>query len=155
MDLLRLNWDATIAYCEQLAGSIGFAPELIVGISRGGLVPARVLSDILGVRNVGVLGISFYRAMGRPSDFPQITQDLDMDIRGRKVLVVDDVADTGRSLAVAKEHLLRKGAEEVKVATLHYKPTSAYKPDYYVAETTAWIVYPWERHETERELKKK
>lgn len=155
MDVLRLNWEAAIACCEQLADSISYAPGLIVGISRGGLVPARVLSDILGVGSMGVLGVSFYKAMGRPGGFPQITQDLNMDLKGKRVLVVDDVADTGRSLMVAKEHLLGKGAKEVRIATLHYKPCSAFRPDYYVAETTAWIVYPWERHEAERELKAK
>jgi hypoxanthine phosphoribosyltransferase len=71
------------------------------------------------------------------------------------VLIVDDIADTGRSLAVAKDYVLRKGAKEVKVATIHYKPDSIFKPDYCIASTTAWVVYPWERNEVERELAKK
>ncbi|MDD5340026.1 MAG: phosphoribosyltransferase [Candidatus ainarchaeum sp.] len=156
MDLLRLNWDATIAYCEELAAKArGYGPDFIVGISRGGLVPARVLSDLLGVNAMGILGISFYKAMGKPSDFPVISQDLTMDIKGKRVLIVDDIADTGRSLAVAKDYVLRKGAKEVKVATIHYKPDSIFKPDYFIGSTTAWVVYPWERNEVERELEKK
>jgi len=156
MNLIRISWDATIGYCEELAGLIkGFQPDMIVGLSRGGLVPARIMSDVLGIKEVGILGVSFYKSMGRPSDFPAITQDLTMDLKGKRILVVDDVADTGRSLLVTKEYLQRKGAGEIKIATLHYKPNSIFKPDYFVASTDAWIVYPWERHEIERELEKK
>lgn len=153
MDLLRMNWDSTISHCEELAGKIrDFKPQMIIGLSRGGLVPARIMSDILGIREVGILGVTFYKAMGKPSDFPTITQELTMDLKGKRVLIVDDVADTGRSLMVAKDYLQRKGASEIKIATIHYKPNSMFKPDYFVASTSAWIVYPWERHEIEREL---
>lgn len=156
MDLLRLNWDVTIAYCEELAAKMGgYRPDFIIGISRGGLVPARMMSDILGVKGVGILGMSFYTAMGKTSDSPVINQDLSMDLKGKTVLIVDDIADSGRSLAVAKGYVLRKGAKEARVATIHYKPNSIFRPDYFVATTTAWVVYPWERHEIERELEKK
>jgi hypothetical protein len=156
MDLLRLNWEATVAYCGQLAAMLGsYRPEVIVGISRGGLVPARIISDIIGVNSMGILGISFYKAMGKTDGSPIITQDLTMDLKGKRVLVVDDIADTGRSLLAAKDYIARKGVKEMKVATIHYKPHSILKPDYFIAETTAWVVYPWEIHEVERELKKK
>ncbi|NYZ74553.1 phosphoribosyltransferase [Candidatus Micrarchaeota archaeon] len=159
MDLLRMNWDATIAYCEKLAGMVkGFKPDMIVGLSRGGLVPARILADILGVDDIGILGISFYKTMGKPTDFPRISQELNMDIKGKRILIVDDIVDTGKSILVAKDYLKRKGAGETRVATIHYKPTpdfSDFKPDYYAATASAWIVYPWERHEIERKLKKK
>ena len=72
--------------------------------------------------------------------------------RRRRILIVDDVADTGKSLIVAKDYLMKRGASEIKVATLHFKPTSSFKPDYYVDMTTAWICYPWGRNEVEREL---
>jgi hypoxanthine phosphoribosyltransferase len=155
MDLLRISWDAAVEYCEQLAGKIDFKPDVIVGISRGGLVPARILSDIMDNKNLAVLGIIFYKGVGKRTESPEITQDLTKDLKGKKVLVVDDVSDTGKSLIVAKDYIANKGASEIKVATLHYKPHSKFKPDYYIATTDAWIVYPWERHEVERELKKK
>jgi len=128
---------------------------MLVGISRGGLVPVRILSDKMGINNIGVMGIGFYKSVGQTSKFPQITQELSKDVVGKKVLVVDDVADTGRSLVVAKEYLGRKGAAEVKIATLHYKPASQLKPDYFMDTTTKWVVYPWEQYEVERELKEK
>ncbi len=154
MDLLRISWDAAVKYCEQLASKIDFKPDVIIGISRGGLVPARILSDIMDNKNVAILGIIFYKGVGERTESPEITQDLTKDLKGKKVLVVDDVSDTGKSLIVAKDYIAKKGAGEIKVATLHYKPHSKLKPDYYIGTTDAWIVYPWERHEVERELKK-
>lgn len=151
-----MSWNSTVKYCEELSEKIkDFKPEIIVALSRGGLVPGRIMSDLLGVDDVGVLGIKFYKAMEKATDFPKITQELTMDLQGKRILIIDDIADTGRSLMVAKDYLRRKGAGEIRVATLHYKPNSMFKPDYYVATTNAWIVYPWEIHETERELQKK
>lgn len=150
MNLLRINWDSAIKICEELSGKIDFKPDIIVGISRGGLVPARIMSDILGIKEVAILGIRFYKGMGKTEESPVITQDISIEIKGKRILIVDDVADSGKSLIFAKEYL--KGAKEVKTATLHYKPVSTYKPDYFVSSTTAWIVYPWEVHEIEREL---
>jgi hypoxanthine phosphoribosyltransferase len=156
MDLLRISWDAVIKYCEELAEKTrDFEPDIIIGISRGGLVPARVLSDILDINRVGIIGIVFYKKTGEPGESPEITQDLSMDIKGKKILLVDDVADTGKSLVFAKEYLERMGPAEVRIAALHHKPSSVLEPDYYVGTTTAWIVYPWEQHEVERELGKK
>jgi len=66
------------------------------------------------------------------------------------VLVVDDVADTGRSLKLVKEHVVQGGARVVKVATLFQKPWSALKPDYFEKETENWVVFPWDLKETVR-----
>jgi uncharacterized protein len=155
MDVLKLNWDATLHYCEELARMCkGYEPDLIIGLSRGGLVPARLLSDILAVHDVGILGMSFYKGMGKTAPEPKITQGLSMEIEGKKVLLVDDVADSGKSLIAAKEYLEKKGASQIRTATLHFKPASSFKPDYFVETTTAWVAYPWEWHEIERELGK-
>lgn len=150
MDLLRINWATAIRYCEELSGKIDFKPDMIIGISRGGLVPARIMSDILGIKDVAILGVRFYSEIGKTGEGPVITQDITMDIKGKKILIVDDVADSGKSLIFARERL--KDAKEVRTATLHYKPGSEYRPDYFVETATAWIVYPWEIHEVEREL---
>lgn len=149
MDILRISWEAVIGYCEELGGKIDFRPDLIVGLSRGGLVLTRILSDVMGIEQVGIIGINYYKGMER-ADKPVIFQELCMDVRGKRVLLVDDVADSGRSLEAARKHLEGKGAAEVRIATIHCKPSSSFKPDYYVSTTTSWIAYPWERHETER-----
>jgi hypoxanthine phosphoribosyltransferase len=140
--------------CEKLAERTKkYEPEILVGISRGGLVPVRLLSDLLGVKEVAIIRIEFYKSMKETHGYPKITQGLQNEVKGKRVLLVDDVSDSGRSLLVAKEYLHLKGAAEVKVATLHYKPHSHFKPNYYLEETSQWIAYPWETHEIERELK--
>ncbi|MFH2024116.1 MAG: phosphoribosyltransferase [Candidatus Micrarchaeota archaeon] len=154
MDLLRINWDVAIKYCEQLASMIKHKPDVIIGISRGGLVPARILSDILAVKEIKIIGASFYTNIEKTKDTLSITQHISEELNDKSVLIVDDVADSGKSLKEVYDYIIKKGAKKIKTATLHYKPKSIFKPDYYVMITDAWIVYPWEVHETERELSK-
>ncbi|MCX8182589.1 MAG: phosphoribosyltransferase [Candidatus Methanomethyliaceae archaeon] len=125
-----------------------FTPEMIVGIARGGWVVARILSDLLNVRDLASLKIEFYKAIGEKDRKPRITQPVSESPAGKLVLIADDVADTGESLMLAKEHISSQGAKETKVATIHYKPWSKMKPDYYASLTDAWIIYPWEIRET-------
>ena len=154
MRFIKPGWAKINRMCIQLANKARkFKPDWIVGISRGGLVPARLLSDVLDISSVSIIRIEFYKSIGQTADFPRITQPLQVDVRGKRVLLVDDVADTGRSLAVAKEHVKRAGASEVKIAALHRKPGSMVTPDFCMGSTTAWIIYPWEVMEVARERK--
>lgn len=155
MRFSKPGWAKIGSMCKALSKkAAAFQPDWIVGVSRGGLVPARLLSDHLDISNVSIVRIEFYKSIGETRDFPNVTQPLQVDVKGKKVLIVDDVADTGRSLAVAKEHVKRAGAAEVKIAVLHYKPKSIVRPDFYIETTNAWVVYPWEVEETRRELAK-
>ena|SRR3989344_8468117 len=155
MKLLKLKWDEIDAMCSELAAAIeksGYKPDVIVGIARGGWVPARLLSDKLGNESVASMRVEFYTAPGVTNRVPKITQPVSVDVKGKRVLLVDDVSDTGHSLELAFKSL--SDAKEVRTATLHYKPHSIFKPDYFVGTTSDWIVYPWEVEETERKLAK-
>ncbi|MEM4359166.1 MAG: phosphoribosyltransferase [Candidatus Bilamarchaeaceae archaeon] len=153
MKLKWISWEEATRMSERLAEMVAdYKPDVLVGVSRGGLVPVRILADVLGTSKVGVLGVQFYKKIGETKDFPEITHEMPLDVKGKKVLIVDDVSDTGKSLVAAREYILRKGAKEVKIATLHFKPHSILKPDYFIGVTTAWLVYPWERHEVKREI---
>lgn len=145
------TWDYLYELCIELADRIeetGFKPDVIVGVARGGWIPARLLSDLLSNPNVASIKVEFYKGVAETMDEPVITQDVSIDVKGLKILVVDDVADTGKSLKLVKEHLERRGAAQVKVATLYYKPWSIVKPDFYVRRTRAWIIFPHEVRET-------
>jgi len=83
-----------------------------------------------------------------------ITQPVSTSVTGKKVLVVDEVADTGKSLRLVKSHLKERGATEVKILTVYYKPWSVVVPDWYGKETSRWIVFPWEIKETIRQVLK-
>lgn len=129
-----------------------FNPNTIVGISRGGWPPARVLSDLLSNPNVANVRAEFYLGIAERKNEPTLTQPVSVKIAGKRILVVDEVADTGKSLKMVREHILREGAKEVRSVTVYYKPWSVVRPDYYAKETKDWIVFPWEIKETIRKL---
>jgi hypoxanthine phosphoribosyltransferase len=128
---------------EKILGS-DFKPDVIIGVARGGVIPARILSDLLENSNFTVIRVKSRH--GNPDDRrePVLIQPLIFPVEEKKVLVVDDVADTGRSLDMVKEHVQQQEAAETRIATLYYKPWSSVKPDYYEKETEKWIVFPWD-----------
>jgi hypothetical protein len=76
-----------------------------------------------------------------------VTQPISEEISHKRVLVVDDVADTGESLLVALEHVRERGAGEIRTVTLYHKPHSKFRPDFFSQTTSHWIIFPWERLE--------
>jgi len=132
--------------------SSGFKPDVIVGVSRGGWVPARLLSDLLENPNLANVKVECYMGINEMKEVPTLTQSLSAEVKGKKVLVVDEVSDWGKSLTLVAAHVMERGAREVKTATLYYKPWSALKPDYYGVKTRRWIVFPWEIHETVKHI---
>jgi hypoxanthine phosphoribosyltransferase len=129
-------------------------PEIVIGILRGGLIPAAVLADLLGL-DIEAMRAKFYKGVDDRERKPRIVQDISIDLYGVKVLLVDDVTDSGKTIGLVKEHLLGKGAKEVVLCSLYYKPWSVTIPDVYVEETEAWIIFPWERMETLKDITEK
>jgi hypoxanthine phosphoribosyltransferase len=132
-----------------------FKPDIIVGVSRGGWPPARVLSDLMDNPNLANVRTEFYLGVAETKGEPVLTQPVSTSVARKKVLIVDEVADTGKSLKLIKDHIIENGAIKVKVVTVYYKPWSIVKPDYYEKETSSWIVFPWEIKETVRKMVKK
>ena len=152
------TWDKIYTMLLGLADRIRkdrFKPDIIAGVLRGGWLPARVLSDLLSNPNLANVGVEFYVGIAETKSEPKLTQPISLRVVGKKVLIVDEVADTGESLKLVSEHIVEKGAREVKTATVYYKPWSIVKPDYCSKETSKWIVFPWEVKETVREITKK
>ncbi len=152
------TWNQIYDMLLNLADKIvenGFKPEIIVGVSRGGWPPARVLSDLLDNPNLANVRAEFYLGVAETKSEPVLTQPVSVSVAGKRVLIVDEVADTGKSLRLVKKHIVEQGACEAKIATVYYKPWSVVKPDYYAKETSRWVVFPWEIKETVRKLVKK
>jgi hypoxanthine phosphoribosyltransferase len=152
------TWNLVYKMLLNLAEKIrkdGFKPDVIVGVSRGGWPPARVLSDLLDNPNIANVRAEFYLGVAETKGEPVLTQPVSVDVAGKRVLVVDEIADTGKSLKAVKEHLMASGAVDVKIATVYYKPWSIVKPDYYERETRRWVVFPWETKETVNKIVKK
>jgi hypoxanthine phosphoribosyltransferase len=149
------TWNQIYTMLRSQAGKIrcsGFKPDVIVGVSRGGFVPARILSDLLGIHALTTVGVKFYLGVAETRTAPLLTQDVSVDVKEKKVLLVDDIADTGRSLQRAMEHLQHQGAAEVQVATVYRKPLSMVPPNFCEKETELWVVFPWDVKETIRRI---
>jgi hypoxanthine phosphoribosyltransferase len=152
------SWNRIYEMLLNLAEKIrksGFKPEIIVGVSRGGWPPARVLSDLLGNPNLANVRAEFYLGVAETKGEPILTQPVSTTVSRRRVLIVDEVADTGKSLKLVRKHLIEQGAKEAKIAAVYYKPWSVIKPDYYEKETSSWIVFPWETKETVQKVIKR
>jgi uncharacterized protein len=132
-----------------------FTPDIIVGIARGGLIPARIHADLLEKSELALIQVQFYLDILQTKREPTLKQSLTIDIQGKKVLLVDDIADTGRSLQFATAYLQSQSLAEIKTATLYYKPQSITKPDFYEKETINWVVFPWDTKEMLRKILQK
>ena len=155
LKFLYLTWNDVQALSEKTSDKIkedGFIPDIMIAISRGGFDPARIISDQLNIRKLASLQIIYYSSVNEKMKEPQVLFPLNAQIKGLKVLVVDDVSDSGHSLMAVKKYTEEKGAAVVKVATLHHKPWSEFKPDYFAEMVDKWILYPWEPNESIQDL---
>ena len=155
MEFLHTKWSDVQRLCEIVTKKVvkaDYQPDMITAISRGGSIPARILCDLLNVKELTSIGVEYYTSVKETIKRPVVLYPLNANVKGKKILLVDDVTDKGDTLVIAKNHVLKKGADIVKIATLHYKPWSVYKPDFYAEITKAWVVYVWEERETVNQL---
>ncbi len=120
-----------------------FQPEVIVGIARGGLTLAHAMAEGLDIREVQTLRTELYDKTCKRDELSIFgTCDFN-DIK--KVLVVDDIADSGDTLKAIMSHLESSFKDiEFKSATIYYKKTSCYEPHFWINEATEWIDFFWE-----------
>jgi hypoxanthine phosphoribosyltransferase len=143
-----VTWAAVYSRCRRLVRKIresGFAPDLIVGIGRGGYIPARVISDFLGIMDLASFKIEHYHAAQRDVS-AMVKYPLAADVEARHVLLVDDVTDSGDTFDVAIAHLSERGTPStIHTAVLDHKVSSSYTPDYFGRKVIKWrwIIYPW------------
>ncbi|NPA59438.1 MAG: phosphoribosyltransferase [Epsilonproteobacteria bacterium] len=122
----------------------GFKPEVIIGIARGGLTLSHALSEGMDIREVQTLRTELYDKSCK-RDMLSIFGECSLDGVSR-VLVVDDISDSGDTLKAIMGHLNSKFSDvEFKSATLFYKKTSIYEPNYWINEANDWIDFFWER----------
>lgn len=144
------SWDQLGHLCFKLGKQIhqaGNTYDRIVVIAKGGLTWSRVLADYLNIPNIEAIRVKMYRGIGKTFKKPEILQPVKADIEGEKILLFDDVADSGQTLEFVKNLLTKDGAREVDTATLFYKSSSKITPDFFDHQTDAWIVFPHEIRE--------
>jgi uncharacterized protein len=142
-----LTWERFGVATRELAHSVvdsGYEPEMVIAIARGGLIPAGALAYAIGIKAAGTLNVEFYSDIEETLPDPVVLEPL-LDtnaIVGKRLLVVDDVADSGRTLELVLE-LLRRHTGQVRSAVLYTKPRTIVRPDYSWQETDLWINFPW------------
>ncbi len=157
--IIYIPWSAAIRHCYELAMKVAessYVPQTIIAISRGGLIPARIVSDVLNVYELYAVRSTFYMHGRTVGGKPLISAHLPAElVKGRRVLVVDEVVDTGATMVNVLDYLRKLDPLEVRAAVIHYKSsTSTYRPDYYVVELKEWkwIYYPWSLVETMQDI---
>jgi hypothetical protein len=142
-----LTWNDFGAASRDLARAVlasGFEPEIIVAIARGGLLLAGGIAYALGVKSCGAVNAEFYTGVGERLPDPIMLPPLldEASIEGKRVLLVDDVSDSGRTLAMVVQ-LLEVAGAEVRTVCLYSKPGTVYEPSYVWKRTDRWINFPW------------
>jgi hypothetical protein len=146
-----MSWDLFYELSKKTADKIiasKFKPDFMVGLARGGWVLSRVLCDFLGVKDLVSLKVEHWGVTATPDGSAQIKYPFRIELRGRSVLIVDDITDTGESMRVAKEYVETMNPLVVKTATLRTITGSKFRPDYFGDEISwRWVVFPWNYYE--------
>lgn len=142
-----LTWEGLGEASRELAQQVvdsGFRPSIVIAVARGGLVPAGAMTYALGVKLVDAINVEFYTDVHQTLPDPVLLAPMldTKSIMDQQLLIVDDVADSGRTLALVIK-LLRGFGADVRSAVLYAKPNTVIAPDFVWKRTDDWIVFPW------------
>jgi hypoxanthine phosphoribosyltransferase len=126
--------------------------DRVIALAKGGLTFSRSLVDYLNIEEVSSLHIEFYNSINSTNSLPVITQSIPVSLKNEKVLLFDDLVDSGKTMETALDYLKHRGVSSIKTAAFFYKPHTPLKPDFSVKEVNAWIIFPNEVRETVLEL---
>ena len=145
--MIHLSWEDIEELVATLVAELPTDYDVLVVVTRGGMVPACLISEQTGIRNIVAAAVMFYTDVDETLPDPVFLQfPADPLLYDKRVLVVDDVWDTGRTIVAVKERILAAGGRP-DLAVLHYKPSHSKfddRPDFHADTTDAWIVYPWD-----------
>lgn len=148
-----VTWEEIVDWCLKLRSSIvgKYNPDAIIGLSRGGLVPARLLSDYLWIKDLFSVKTEHWGITASKDGEAKITADSSLPVRGKNVLIVDDITDTGSSMKLAVDTIKKFEPASIKTSTMLHIEHSAFVPDYYASSVSAkewtWFIFPWNVYE--------
>lgn len=122
--------------------------DRLIALARGGVSITQALADALAVKKISVVQTEMYTGINEKMPTPVVIQPLASVIKDERVLVVDDLADSGETLLFISQYLCAQGPKDIKMATLFRKPWTKVSPDFYVADSESWVIFPWEVRET-------
>jgi len=147
-----VSWAEVHRLCRRLAARVrdsGFRPELIVAIGRGGYIPARLLCDFLHLMGLAGVKVEHYTQGARREAHARVRYPLGIEIQGMRVLVVDDVNDSGDTFDAVLAYLRSLQPRELRTAVMDDKAVSRFRVDYRARRIVKWrwLIYPWARIE--------
>jgi len=146
-----VSWPEYGILAEALAEEVhsgGKRYDLVVGVVRGGMPVAMVVSDHLDVK-IDFINVKSYVGIGKRG-VPKILSTLTEEITGKNVLIVDDLVDQGDTMRTVVEHLSAQSPNLLEAAVLFKKPWTRFEPDYYLEVVDRWVVFPFELSEVNR-----
>ncbi len=150
----KVIWEEVVEWSRKLSEKIEeshWRPDIVVAISRGGYVPARLVCDFLDIHDLISIQVLHWGKAAEITAKAHVKYPIKLELSDKKVLLVDDICDTGESIIVAKDYITRECKPmELKVGVMQWISSVAkIKPDYYVEEVKDWIwyQYPWTRAE--------
>ncbi len=143
-----LTWGEIRRLARRLAKLIhtsDYHPDVIIAIARGGYVPARLVCDFLDIYNLTSIRVAHYTSGADKGQTARLSSPLNVDVHDLRVLIIDDVSDTGDTLQVTLDHVRSFNPAEVKIGVLHHKTVSSIEPDFYAKKIIKWrwLIYPW------------
>lgn len=148
-----VSWGDIENWCSLIRKKVvdNFTPDVIVGLSRGGLVPARILSDSLWIKDLLSIKTEHWGLTATKDGKAVLNDPGKLNLKGKKVLVVDDITDTGQSMQLAYDFVKRQEPMELKTATMLHITRSDFIPDFYGEEISGekwtWFIFPWNVYE--------
>ncbi len=151
IDYERYTWDELDSAAFDIAKDIlnkGLEFDRLVALSKGGLAFARSLVDYLQIPDLSTIKIEFYSGIDQTNKAPVITQSLPVSVKKERILLYDDIADSGETLILAKSYLQQHGVESIHSAVLITKPKTKFVPDFSSLKSEAWVIFPNETRES-------
>ena len=149
MEKKKFSWEEIDRFADELVSKVqasGFMPDYLVGIAVGGLIPLGLLAKKLDSNAVLTVSASSYNDANQKTGEPTVWNLPTLDLSNKKILIVDEIAETGETLEAVKKVLIEKcNAGDIKTAVLGiHKKKCMIVPDFYIFAEEVWIVFPWE-----------
>lgn len=144
-----------VFHLSQTILSSGLKFDRVIALAKGGLTFSRTIVDYLNMKELSSIQIEFYTDIGAVNKTPVIIQSLPISIRNERILIFDEVVDSGESMKMAAQYIQYHGCKDVHTAAIALKPWSTFAVDFHAFKTDAWILFPHERREMIQLLQKK
>ena len=148
-----VSWSDIEKWCSAIRAQVvdNFSPEVIIGLSRGGLVPSRILSDSLWIKDLLSIKTEHWGITATQSGQAVLNDPGKLNLKGKKVLIVDDITDTGQSMKLAYDFVKSQEPADIRSATMLHITRSEFVPDFYGElvdqKQWTWFIFPWNVYE--------